>query len=67
MVFTGTMAPGDLRDLVLDGNVSLTLGNAGAMAVEINGQRARTLGAEGQVVTALMNAQNLKTFLESRQ
>ena len=67
MVFTGTMAPGDLRDLVLDGNVSLTLGNAGAMTVEINGQRTRPLGADGQVVTALMNAQNLKTFLESRQ
>jgi hypothetical protein len=60
------MNVGDRRDLVLDGNVSLTLGNAGVMGVVINGQPARSLGGEGQVVTALMNIENLKTFLESR-
>ncbi|HEX7484853.1 MAG TPA: RodZ domain-containing protein [Vicinamibacterales bacterium] len=66
VVFSGTMNVGDRRDLILDGNVSLTLGNAGVMGVVINGQPARSLGGEGQVVTALMNIENLKTFLESR-
>jgi cytoskeleton protein RodZ len=66
IVFTGTMNPGDRQDLVLGGNVSLTLGNAGVMGVSINGQPARPLGGEGQVVTTLMNIQNLKTFLEAR-
>lgn len=66
IVSSGTMMPGDRRDLVVGGNVSLTLGNAAAMAVAIDGQPTRALGGEGQVVTALLNAQNLKTFLETR-
>jgi hypothetical protein len=46
------------------GRVSLTLGNAGVMDIAINGQPARSLGGEGEVVTALMNIQNLNTFLK---
>jgi len=66
VVFTGTMNAGDRQDLEIGGNVSLTVGNAGVVDVVINGQPARPLGGEGQVVTALMNIQNLKTFLEVR-
>jgi cytoskeleton protein RodZ len=66
IISSGTMEPGERRDLVVAGNVSLTLGNAAAMAVAVDGQPVRTLGGEGQVVTTLLNAQNLKTFLETR-
>lgn len=66
VVFSGTMNAGDRQDLALGGNVSLTLGNAGAMDVAIDGRPARPLGGEGKVVTALMNIQNLQSFLEVR-
>jgi cytoskeleton protein RodZ len=66
VVFSATMNAGERQDLVLDGDVSLTLGNAGVMGVALDGQPARSLGGEGQVVTVLMNIQNLKTFLEAR-
>ncbi len=66
VIFSGTMQPGDRQKLVLGGNVSLTVGNAAAMAVEIDGTPARPLGGEGQVRTILLNAQNLKDFLQTR-
>jgi cytoskeleton protein RodZ len=66
IVFSGTMNPGDRQNLVLGGNVSLTVGNAAAMAFDIDGKPGKPLGREGQVVTALMNAQNLKDFIEAR-
>jgi cytoskeleton protein RodZ len=66
ILYAGTMNPGDRQNLVLGGNVSLTVGNAGVMAFEIDGKPGKSLGAEGQVVTALLNAQNLKTFIETR-
>jgi hypothetical protein len=46
--------------------VSLTVGDAGVMDLFINGQPARSLGREGEVVTVLMNIQNLNTFLQVR-
>jgi cytoskeleton protein RodZ len=66
IVFTGTMRAGDRKDVDVWGRVSLTVGNAGVMDVAINGQPARPLGGEGEVVTASMNIQNLKTFLQAR-
>ena len=51
VVFAATMKPGDRQDLALGGSVSLTVGDAGAMVVEINGQPARPLGGAGQVRT----------------
>ncbi len=66
ILFTGTMNPGDRKDFDVWGRVSLTVGNAGVMDVAINGQPARPLGGEGEVVTTLMNVQNLKTFLQAR-
>jgi cytoskeleton protein RodZ len=66
ILFTGTMNAGDRKDVDVWGRVSLTVGNAGVMDVAINGQPARPLGGEGEVVTALMNTQNLKTFLQAR-
>ncbi len=66
IIFAGTMTPGDRQNLVLGGNVSLTVGDAAAMTMEIDGKPAKPLGAAGQVRTLLMNAQNLQDFLEVR-
>ena len=64
--YTGTMKAGERKDVEVWGRVSLTVGNAGVIDVAINGQPARPLGGEGEVVTALMNIQNLNTFLQAR-
>ena len=64
--YTGTMKAGERQDVDVWGRVSLTVGNAGVIDLAINGQPARSLGGEGEVVTALMNTQNLNTFLQVR-
>ena len=64
--YTGTMKAGERKDLDVWGRVSLTVGNAGVIDLAINGQPARSLGGEGEVVTTLMNIQNLNTFLQVR-
>jgi cytoskeleton protein RodZ len=64
IVFTGTMNAGDRKDLAVGGSVSLTVGNAGAIDLALNGQAAKPLGVEGQVVTVRISADNLKTFLD---
>jgi cytoskeleton protein RodZ len=66
VVFSGTMQSGDRQNLVLGGGVSLTVGNAAAMGVELDGKPARSLGAEGEVRTIRLTAQTLKDFLETR-
>jgi cytoskeleton protein RodZ len=65
-VFSGLMRPGERKDLALHGDVSLTVGNAGAFSYFINEQPGRSLGGPGQVATARLTADNLKTFLEGR-
>jgi cytoskeletal protein RodZ len=65
-VFAGMMRAGDRQTWLVRGPVSLTLGNAGGMAIALNDRPARSLGTTGQVVTALLNADNLRTFIESR-
>ena len=64
--YTDTMKAGERKDVDVWGRVSLTVGNAGVMDIALNGQPARSLGREGEVVTALMNVQNLSTFLQIR-
>jgi cytoskeleton protein RodZ len=44
----------------------LTAGDAGALAMKINGADARSLGRAGEVVTARLNPNNLEAFLASR-
>ena len=66
ILYTGTMKAGDRKEVEVWGRVSLTVGNAGVMDLAINGQPARSLGGEGEVVTAVMNIGNLSTFLQSR-
>jgi cytoskeleton protein RodZ len=64
--YTGTMKAGERKDVDVWGRVSLTVGNAGVIDLALNGQPARSLGGEGEVVTVLMNTQNLNTFLQVR-
>jgi cytoskeleton protein RodZ len=66
VIFSGTMQPGSRQDLVLGGSVSLTVGNAGAIGVELDGKPARALGTEGEVRTIRLTAQTLRDFLETR-
>jgi len=65
IVFSGTMQPGDRQSLVLGGSVSLTVGNAGGIAVDLDGKPARALGGDGEVKTIRLTAQTLKDFLET--
>jgi cytoskeleton protein RodZ len=64
--YTGTMKAGERKDIDVWGRVSLTVGNAGVIDIAINGQPARSLGREDEVVTAIMNIQNINTFLQVR-
>ena len=50
-VFSGLMRAGERKELTLQGDVSLTVGNAGAFAYFINDQPGRALGGPGQVAT----------------
>lgn len=65
-VFSSLMRAGERKELTLHGDVSLTVGNAGAFEYFINDLPGRALGGPGQVASARLNAENLKTFLEPR-
>jgi cytoskeletal protein RodZ len=65
-VYSAMMNPGERKELALHGDVSLTVGNAGAFDYFLNGQPAKTLGGVGQVATVRLNADNLKSFVEGR-
>lgn len=65
-VFSALLRAGERKELVLRGQVSLTVGNAGALDFLVNDQKGRSLGGPGQVVTARLNAENLQTFIETR-
>lgn len=64
-VFSGLMRAGDKQALVVRGDVSLSVGNAGAMALTLNDQAAKPLGGPGQVVTLRLTADTLKSFLQA--
>jgi cytoskeleton protein RodZ len=66
VVYSGTLQPGERKNLLLGGAVSLTVGDAASMAVELDGKRARPLGSAGEVKTIRLTADTLKDFLETR-
>jgi len=41
----------------------LTTGDAGAVALTLNGESAKPLGSAGEVVTARLNLANFRDFL----
>ena len=51
LAFEETAAPGFARTFEADRQLSITSGDAGAVAVEVNGQEAGAMGGVGEVVT----------------
>jgi cytoskeleton protein RodZ len=66
IVFSRMMHPGEHQDLNVGGQVLLNVGNAGVIDLSLNGKPARRLGADNEVVTLRLSADNLKSFLVSR-
>ena len=58
---------GDRQTLEVAREVSFTAGDASAVKMTINGENARSLGREGEVVTVRMNLNNFKSYLLVRQ
>ncbi|RPJ74414.1 MAG: helix-turn-helix domain-containing protein, partial [Acidobacteria bacterium] len=65
-VFAGMLTAGTRRDFDVTGDISLSVGNAGAMTFAINGQPARPLGDRGQVRTVRFGPGNFRELLEPR-
>jgi cytoskeletal protein RodZ len=55
--------PGEVIELSADRVVAFKVGDAGAVAMQINGEAARSLGGPGQVVTARIDLSNFRNFL----
>jgi hypothetical protein len=65
-VFSRLIGPGQ-RETIRGARVlALDIGDAGAFAYTINGERGRTLGRSGQVVSARITPANLQSYLASR-
>jgi hypothetical protein len=65
-VFSGLLPAGARRDFDVKGDVTLSVGNAGAIAFSINGQPGRALGDRGQVKTVRFGLANFRDLLEPR-
>jgi cytoskeletal protein RodZ len=55
--------PGEVIELNADRVVAFKIGDAGAVAMQINGEAARSLGGPGQAVSARIDASNFRDFL----
>lgn len=60
------LRPGDKRTIEVRREIVLTVGDAAAVAMTLNGSDARPLGKAGEVVTARMNPANYRTYLPPR-
>jgi cytoskeletal protein RodZ len=60
------LRPGDGRSISVSNELALTLGDAAAVRMLIDGAEARPLGKSGEVVTIKMTPGNRKTFLPPR-
>jgi hypothetical protein len=58
-----TAAPGERLEFAVQRSITMTVGNAAALSVTLNGKPARALGAAGQVVTTTIPASGYETFL----
>jgi len=64
--FERLMKPGDERSLEARYELALSVGDAGAVTMTVNGVEARPLGKSGQVVTVRLNPTNVNTYLPAR-
>jgi hypothetical protein len=60
------MQPGDTSAFDVRDEMEISAGNAGALAVTINDQPARSLGASGEVLTVRITSENYRTYLAER-
>jgi cytoskeletal protein RodZ len=60
------LRPGDRRTVAVRREIVLTVGDAAAVVMTLNGSEARPLGKAGEVVTARMNPANFRTYLPQR-
>jgi cytoskeletal protein RodZ len=64
--FERLLKPGDGRTLEVHYELALSVGDAGAVTMTVNGVEARPLGKSGQVVTVKLNPTNVTTYLPAR-
>jgi cytoskeletal protein RodZ len=57
---------GEERTLDIQREMVLTVGDASAIALKLNGAAARPLGKSGEVVTVRLNPKNFKDYLSNR-
>jgi len=58
-----TAGAGERLEFAVQRSITMTVGNAAALSVTLNGRPARALGAAGQVVTTTIPASGYETFL----
>jgi hypothetical protein len=58
-----TAGPGERIEYAVQRSITMTVGNAGAVSVTLNGKPARALGAAREVVTKTFAASGYETFL----
>ena len=58
-----TAGAGERLEFAVKRSITMTVGNAAALSVTLNGKPARALGAAGQVVTTTIPASGYDTFL----
>jgi cytoskeletal protein RodZ len=59
-----TLQAGDRVEYQARGSLTLSVGNAGALSITINGKPARSWGARGQVVSRVITLDTLNAFLQ---
>jgi len=59
----GLMQPGEQRTMEVLREMVLTAGDAGAIAMTLNGVEAKPLGKQGEAVTARLNLSNFREYL----
>ena len=64
--FERLLRPGEQRTIEVYREMVLTAGDASAIAMTLNGAEARPLGKSGEVVTARLNLNNYKEYLQTR-
>lgn len=57
------LSPGEVIELNADRVVAFKVGDASAVAMQINGEEARSLGGPGKVVSARIDTSNFRDFL----
>jgi cytoskeletal protein RodZ len=64
--FQRVLKPGDERTLEARNELVLTVGDAGAVKMTINGMDAKSLGRSGEVLTERLNLSNVKRYLANQ-